>query len=110
MNAETREQFPMEAAAGEESIAVGKFVFSKSNFDKAIEILQSSIEKEGWVVVDEIGPLELKQEGFYTVVTALLNKRKGKLILVVRQGLQEEVKQQFQIQQAREINDIRFLN
>src|SRR5436190_2797117 len=51
------EQFRMEADDEEEALVVGKYRFSKHSFVKAIGILENSIYAEGWMVVDEIGPL-----------------------------------------------------
>jgi len=65
MNAQTKEQFPMEATGEEETLAVGRFEFSKTGFDKAIQIIRDAMTKEGWLLIDEIGPLEIKGEGFW---------------------------------------------
>src|SRR5689334_7055186 len=95
MNAATKEQFPMEATGTEETLLVGRFVFSKAGFDKAIQIIRDAIDKEGWLIIDEIGPLELRGEGFHDVLNEVLEKRKGKIILVVREGSAELVKELF---------------
>src|SRR5258705_7050710 len=97
MNAQTREQFPMEAAGEEETLVVGRFVFSKAGFDKAIQIFRDAINKEGWLVIDEIGPLELKGQGFCDVLKEVLAQRNNKLLLVVREGLVQQVKEYFSI-------------
>jgi nucleoside-triphosphatase THEP1 len=95
MNAQTKEQFPMEATGEEETHVVGRFVFSKAGFDKAIQIIRNAKNTEGWLVIDEIGPLELKGEGFYEVLTDVLTMRREKILLVVREGLIPEVKKVF---------------
>ncbi|MBC7872588.1 MAG: hypothetical protein H7Y01_01255, partial [Ferruginibacter sp.] len=85
MNAHTREQFPMEATSGETAtLAVGRFVFSKAGFEKAVQIIREGIPKEGWLIIDEIGPLELKGEGFRDILKEMLLTRQDKIILVVR--------------------------
>jgi nucleoside-triphosphatase THEP1 len=98
MNADSKEIFSMEAAGNEETIAIGRFSFSKKNFVKASLIISDAIEKEGWLVIDEIGPLELKGEGFAAVLKEILAQRKDKIILVVREGLVEKVISYFEIQ------------
>ena len=101
MNAHTIEQFPMEAnEGGEEILTVGKFVFSQTNFNKAIQIIDNAIYKSGWLIVDEIGPLELRGEGFAEVVKEVLAQRNEKTLLVVREGLAQQVKAYFNLQQA----------
>lgn len=105
MNADTKEQFPMEATGEEEVLVVGRFVFSKAGFDQAIQIIRDSITKEGWLVIDEIGPLELEGKGFYTIINEILILRKNKTILVVRKGMVEKVKDCFMIN-ATEVNSI----
>jgi nucleoside-triphosphatase THEP1 len=110
MNAHTKEQFPMEAVEGEkEVLSIGRFVFSKNNFEKAIQIILNAINKEGWLVIDEIGPMELRGEGFHNILKEVVLQRKGKIILVVREGLTEKVKTSFNIPAAallKELNDI----
>ncbi len=110
MNAHTREQFPMEAAESETDIlTVGRFIFSKPGFDKAIQIILDAINKKGWLVIDEIGPMELRGEGFRDILKEVLAIRKGKIVLVVRDGLMDKVKEQFITQQAEIITDISLI-
>ena len=66
----------MEARGSEETLTIGRFAFSKTGFDKAIQIIRTAITKEGWLVIDEIGPLELKGEGFCDVMKEVLAMRK----------------------------------
>ena len=105
MDAQTKEQFPMEASGDEEALTVGRFVFSKAGFDKAIQIIRNAITNEGWLVIDEIGPLELEGKGFYTIVKELLLSEKNKTILVVREGMVENVKYHIKFN-ATEVNSI----
>jgi nucleoside-triphosphatase THEP1 len=86
MNAHSRQLFLMEAKEGEtETLPVGRFSFSKTNFDKAIQIIRDSIDKKGWLVIDEIGPLELRGEGFSKVLKEVLEKRQHNTLLVIRE-------------------------
>ena len=85
MNAHSRQLFLMEAKEGEtETVNIGRFVFSKTNFNKAIQIVRDGMDKEGWLVIDEIGPMELKDEGFSEVLKEVLAKRQNKTLLVIR--------------------------
>ena len=88
----------MEAEADEENVfEVGRFVFSKKAFEKANGILEkASKEKDSWIIVDEIGPVELKGEGFHEMIKEILSSKSGLSILfVVRQGILDEVMQHF---------------
>jgi nucleoside-triphosphatase THEP1 len=109
MNVQTKEQFPMEATGEEEKLTVGKFIFSKAGFEKAAGIIREGIDKKGWLVIDEIGPLELRGEGFCDVLKEVLAKRKEKIILVVREGMVEKVKVYFNISRAEQIDDLTSL-
>jgi nucleoside-triphosphatase THEP1 len=110
MDAETKEQFPMEAAEGEtNTLSVGRFVFSKNNFDKAIEIIRNSIEKKGWLIIDEIGPMEFRGDGFSNILKEVLLKRQEKIVLIVREGLAEQVKDEFNIKNAAILTDITLI-
>ena len=109
MNAHTRQLFLMEAKEGEtETLAVGRFVFSKTNFDKAIKIIRDVVHKQGWLVIDEIGPMELRGEGFSEVLKEVLAKRNHKTLLVVRDKdeMVEKVKVYFGISDAVVINQL----
>ena len=108
MNAHTRQLFLMEAKEGEmETFTVGKFIFGKTNFDRAIQIIQDGMDKPGWLVIDEIGPLELKGEGFSNVLKEVLAKRKHTILLVVRDkdDMVKKVKSYFNITDAVQIQN-----
>lgn len=110
MNAHTRQLFLMEANESEtEVLTIGRFVFSKTNFDKAIQIIGEAIDKEGWLVIDEIGPMELRGEGFGDVLKEVLAKRQYKILLVVREGLPQQVKGYFNIKEAELISEVSML-
>ena len=87
----------MEATGDEETLVVGRFAFSKAGFEKAIQIIRDAINKEGWLIIDEIGPLEIKGEGFCDLLKEVLAQRNDKLLLVVREGLLQQVKEYFSI-------------
>ena len=80
----TMEEFPMEVAGEEETMDIGKYHFSKAAFDRASSILFNNIHTENWLVIDEIGPLELRGEGFAAIVKKITEERVGKTLFVVR--------------------------
>jgi len=110
MNAHNKEQFIMEAAEHEkEVLTVGKYTFSKANFDTAIQVIRAAIQKNGWLIIDEVGPLELKNEGFNSILKEVLTDRTEKTLVVVREGLTSEVENHFLITDAIVVNDIKKL-
>lgn len=110
MDAKSRQQFQMELEYGEgdSSIMIGRFIFSKQAFNRAVHVLHDAIGKPGWLIIDEIGPLELRDEGFAEALRHLLkSKREGQqILLVVREGLVEKVREWFGIINSVVINDI----
>ncbi len=109
MNAKTKEQFPMEATGNEETLTVGRFVFSKTGFEKAKQIIRYAININDWLVIDEIGPMELRGDGFCNVLKEVLSIRKEKLLLVVREGMAGKVKDYFEMSDAEIIKEIALI-
>lgn len=73
---------------------------------KAIQIIREAIPKNGWLVIDEVGPLELRNKGFSDIIKDLLSTSDQKVILIVREGLAQVVKEYYKIAEAEIINDI----
>ncbi|WP_226391150.1 nucleoside-triphosphatase [Penaeicola halotolerans] len=98
----SRKLLTMEAVAGEPSFAVGKYLFSKANFQEA-QVHTIENMHTGWMIIDEIGPLELGGEGFDVLLKLLLGHYQGNLIIVLREELLEEAIQHYQLQAAKVI-------
>jgi nucleoside-triphosphatase THEP1 len=85
--------YNMEAQAGEKDVLkVGKFIFSADVFLKTTEklITWSNEKKWKYIIIDEIGPLELNQhKGLFNVLTLLMQNENSffTLLLVIREGL-----------------------
>lgn len=111
MDAASREQFPMEAEGEEETLTVGRFAFSKKNFDKAIRIIRGAAGQADWLLIDEIGPLELSGEGFDAVLKEILAVRNRKLLLVVRDNddMPEKIKTSYNLPGATCIRSVTAL-
>ncbi|MFI5132697.1 MAG: nucleoside-triphosphatase [Chitinophagales bacterium] len=102
MNANTKEQFDMEAGNNDiDPVAIGKYLFSRKSFVRAIEILQKALKNDnGWLVVDEIGPLELRGEGFCEGVNEILSANTGlKILFVIRDSILDGAIQFYQLDQ-----------
>jgi nucleoside-triphosphatase len=98
------EYFTMLATANEETLLVGKYAFSKTAFNKANALLQEV--KNQFVIIDEIGPLELMHKGFGDTLKNILHDKKyTNLLLVVRNGLVDDVVKYFSI----DTNELQFL-
>ena len=111
MNARTGEQFAMEAGESEtNTIAIGRFVFSQAAFYKAAGIIRDAINKPGWLVIDEVGPLELKGYGFSDVLKTVLQQRTDNILLVVREkeDMLAKVQQAFGLMDAKVVMKIEF--
>ena len=88
--------YDMEAAPGEKDIlSVGKFQFSGAAFNKTEKLINnwSNQPQWEWIVVDEIGPLEIVQKkGLYKSFTGLIQAPgKYNLLMVVRPTLIQQI-------------------
>lgn len=95
----TGEIKPLETES-EDAIVIGKYKFSKHVFDWSRKQLQESLKsKIDFLVIDEIGKLELKDEGYEpilsTVVEQFKNQEDFDLVLVVRESLLQRVIQKY---------------
>jgi nucleoside-triphosphatase THEP1 len=82
---------------------IGKYSFLQSTFDWAKEQLQQAMEnKPRYMVLDEIGPLELNGKGLEPMVSTILQNyersEKHHLILVVRENLLDDVISHYNLQ------------
>ncbi|WP_292947815.1 nucleoside-triphosphatase [Olleya sp. UBA1516] len=96
--------FKLEAEAETEAIvAIGSFKFLQSAFNEANDylILEASKTEPKFLIIDEIGKLELKNEGVHVSTEALISQFKSigntHLILVVRDYLLDAVLEYYDI-------------
>ena len=96
--------FKLEAEAETEAIvAIGNFKFLRSAFNEANDylILEASKTERQYLIIDEIGKLELKNEGLYVSTKALISQFRSNdnthLILVVRDYLLDAVMEHYGI-------------
>lgn len=81
----------------ENIVAIGRFIFLKSGFDKAISILNDAlINQPKLLVVDEIGKLELEDAGLEPALSKVLNNfsiqsPSTTILIIVRDSLLGEV-------------------
>ena len=103
------------ASAGEGIISIGKYHFKEEIFKKGQEILlvKQRIPVD-WIVVDEVGKLELEGRGFEPAVSQLIKdvkegSRKEKLLLVIRDSILETAVEQLHLEQAVIVNELKDL-
>ncbi len=97
--------FPFEANSNDKNvISVGRYYFLQAAFDRMNTLLKhQSTSQHEWLLIDEVGPLELERKGLYDSVVYLLENAQPKLILVVRDSLVERVKDFFSLKEVRVI-------
>lgn len=83
-------------------ISVGKYDFLAESFNWANnKINKSFLEKPEWLIIDEIGKLELKGLGLHPSVNTILSQKNNeyvKIILVIRDYLLSDALDFYQIQ------------
>lgn len=115
-NLDTKEIFDAECVdfiTTELSItSIGKFHFYTDSFKKANSILIHALSQNpGWLLIDEVGKLELKGEGFYQSVAVALKIYTDKdktvnLLITVRDSLLKEVISCFSIKNYKIISGL----
>jgi nucleoside-triphosphatase THEP1 len=103
-----------ESVVDKDIIKIGKFTFLQSTFQWAREELQTALEdRPPYLIIDDIGPLELSGQGLEPMITNILQnyKRSEKhhLILVVRESLLEDVISYYNLQDLY-LTDYNFLS
>ncbi|NJO01986.1 MAG: hypothetical protein HC880_10080 [Bacteroidia bacterium] len=103
-------QFQGELGKREPVTVIGRFVFYNSALSNARRILRESlVERCNWLIIDEIGRLELRGEGLEPTVSEIIafyqrSEQAAKLLLVVRDELKDAVVAHYQIQQPQFID------
>ncbi len=85
--------------SNEDTISIGNYIFLQESFTWANKkLLNGFSANPEYLIIDEIGKLELKGEGFYPAIKKILeqsNNSSTKLILVIRDYLLEDALQFF---------------
>ena len=90
--------------------SIGRYHFYTSAFEKANSILLNELEQSpDWLVIDEVGKLEMEGKGFYRALNKVVpyyHSTRNRLLLVVRESLAESVVSFFTIRNAEIINTL----
>jgi len=103
---QSRRLIDFEKQPDENTMSVGRFHFSESVFQTAIDYLNNIRPASGAdIIIDEIGKLELRGEGFHQALLHQLElvrrpESSHRLILVVRDSLLDQVMSAYSIQEA----------
>jgi nucleoside-triphosphatase THEP1 len=90
--------FLMDASENSKSVVqVGKHCFDAAAFSEASGIIRQAINRHEWLVMDEIGPLELRGEGFADILQEVMLRQQAGLVLVIREGLVNPITEKFSI-------------
>lgn len=97
MDIATGDQVPLEHPAEDEvAIPVGRFQFRLAAFDWAVQRIEQSLGQAGSVVIDEVGPLELRNGGFAALLDRLERDYPAtRRVLLVRSSLVDAVTGRF---------------
>ena len=96
--------FPLEVETqgDNDTISIGPFLFLRSAFDEANVFLKTLVQsRNSYVILDELGKLELKNKGLHEAAAALIPKfmthKENHLIIVVRDTLLDAVLAHYKI-------------
>ncbi len=97
MDIATGDQVPLEHPVGDEvAIPVGRFQFRQAAFDWAVQRIGQALGSAGSVVIDEVGPLEMRGGGFAPLLDRLeRDYPRIERVLLVRAGLVGGVVERF---------------
>ena len=85
-----------------EIVIIGKYQFRKSVFEWTQNILLDCLHKKlDWLIIDEIGPLELEGKGLEPAISKILienEKYEGNILCVVRDSILEKFIEHYKLQ------------
>lgn len=97
----------LEVADEADVVKIGIYKFSQKVFSWAQEVLLVCMQKDlDWLVIDEIGPLELDGKGLEPTITKIISERDkfdGNILCVVRDSILEKFIDHYQLNNSFEI-------
>ncbi|RYY41313.1 MAG: hypothetical protein EOO08_02345 [Chitinophagaceae bacterium] len=101
-------QWPLKGIDDDTCTEVGRFRISHASMSRAVDWLSSN-RTAGWLVIDEIGRLELRGEGFAPLLSSLLSDTAPgpiNLLLVIRATLVDEAIRHFGLEHAHTVSTL----
>lgn len=97
----------LEVAESSGTIKTGKYNFSCDVFNWAQKVLKECIYKKlDWLIIDEIGPLELNGKGLEPVASQIISDRdsfSGSILCVVRDTILEKFIEHYRLRGSYEL-------
>ena len=97
----------LEIADEANAVQIGNYKFSGTVFSWSQNVIVSCLQKDlDWLVIDEIGPLELEGKGLEPAITQIFSERdnfRGNILCVVRNSILEKFIQHYRIENSYEI-------
>lgn len=81
-------KIPFEANENENFIPIGNFRIHKENMEKAISTIRSDLDCD-FLFLDEIGLLELRGKGYYSILDVVISRKKSNVLVVKKKILDE---------------------
>jgi nucleoside-triphosphatase THEP1 len=100
----------------EDTEEIGKFIFLRSAFEQAKNILKSALpQKADWLIIDEIGKLEMQNKGLEPDLSNILDdiseqSPQTKILMIIRDTLLEVAVQKYNLQKAEVVGYTYFLD
>lgn len=108
----SRTLIPLETFETNNITSIGKYNFSNETFFWSQKILLDCLSKKlDWIIIDEIGPLELQGKGLEPALSEVFSRRneiEAQILCVVRDSILEKFLEHYGLQneyQLLELND-----
>ncbi|OFY93353.1 MAG: hypothetical protein A2491_06400, partial [Bacteroidetes bacterium RIFOXYC12_FULL_35_7] len=96
-----------EKCFSENDLSLGSYYFNSETINIGNKILLEDSKLSDILIIDEIGPLELNNNGWANTITTILTSTKIPMIWIVRTSLLHEVQRKWGIQASLVINEIK---
>lgn len=94
-----REEFASNKQTEKYTLNQGRYWFDGHVFVKWNKQLEQEVNR-GVIIIDEVGPLELKEGGFHPAVKYLVENHSEKLIFITRKRLIERMIEKYKLSQG----------
>ncbi len=100
----------LETSENSNITSIGKYNFSNDTFEWTQKVLLDCISKKlNWIIIDEVGPLELQGKGLEPALSKLLLEREGiqaQILCVVRESILEKFIEHYGLQNDYQIFEL----